>query len=250
VNRTIRTTTIVGVVACTAFAALGAAPAFAASTPTASPTSTASPKAKATHTKKTLAQVQAAAVTTSAKETASLTKSITKVTSNTKVTSADKTTILGTLNADLAGIKTTESKVAGDTTLASATSDYKMIFTDYRVYAVAIPQAAYAVAADTATSTTLPRLTAAEQRLSTRLSGKGAAKSTAALQADLTDMTAQIGKAKTAVSGLSAAALAVTPAQYNANHSVMTSLKATVVTARTALKQARTDAKTIRTALK
>jgi hypothetical protein len=118
------------------------------------------------------------------------------------------------------------------------------------VYAVALPQAAYAATADTITSTTAGKLAAAETRLSGLLSGKDSAKSTPALLGDLTDMTTQIGKATSAVSGLAAGALAVTPAQYNTNHAIMAPFKASATTARAALKQALSDAKTVRTALK
>jgi TolA-binding protein len=247
VNRTIRTTTtIVGVVACAAVAALAAGPAFA--TPTSTPTSMST--SPPVHTMRTLASVQAAAVTETGKRITSLTAAIGKATANTTLSSSDKTTILETLNRDLTGMKAVAAKIAADSTLVQAEADHSTIFKDYRVYAVSLPQSAYAAIAVNITFSASARLTREEARLSRLLSGKDAAKSTTALQAALTDMSAQIDKATNAVSGLSAGVLAVTPEQYNSNHAVLVPFKASVVAARTALKQARSDAKIVRAALK
>ncbi len=247
-NRIIRATTIAGVVACSAFAALGVAPAFADSTGPSAPAPTSS--SPAPHAHRTLATVQTAGAAATAKRITSLDTAIDRVAANSTLTGSDKTTILATLNADLGGMKTVAARIAADTTLTQAKADYATIFRNYRVYAVGLRQAAYAELADHVTPTIAARLTAEEARLSGRLSGKDAAKSTSALQADLTDMTAQIAKATGTVSGLAAGALAVTPAQFNSNHAVMAPFTASAAAARAALKQARSDAQTVRAALK
>ena len=246
VNRTITRSSILGVVAITAFAALGSAPAFADATPAPAPTSTAGP----TKTPRTLTNVQESAATATAKRITSLNTAITKVTANAFLTTSDKTALLENLNNDLAGMNTLATKIAADTDLAQAKIDYATIFTTYRVYSVSLPQAAYTGLADTVISKTAAKLTAEQTRLSGLLSGKDSSKSTAALQASLTDMTAQIGNAGSAVAGLAAGSLAATPEQYDGNHDVMKPFKASATTARAALKQAQTDAKTIRASLK
>ncbi len=161
-----------------------------------------------------------------------------------------RSTILGTLNADLAGMKSSASTIAADTTTTQAAADLKEVFTKYRVYAVALPQARLASDADRLTSTVLPKLTAEQSKLSGLLSAKDKSKSTAALQADLADMTAQISTASHDAGGAAAAALAVTPAAYDANHSALSPVKSSLESARSAVKKAQSDAKAIRQALK
>jgi len=145
---------------------------------------------------------------------------------------------------------TLATKIAADTDLAQAKIDYATIFTTYRVSSVSLPQAAYTTFADTVVSKSAVKLSAEQTRLSGLLAGKDASKSTAALQADLTDMAAQISKATSAATGLATGSLAVTPEQYAANHDVMKAFKASTTTARAALKQAQSDAKTLRAVLK
>ena len=233
---TVRTGVIAGALACTTIIGLGAAPAFA---DTPSPATTT----------RTLAQIQADGAAKTAQRISALTTGISSISANSHLSSGDKTTILGTLNNDLDGMKSLQSKIAADTTKSTAAADYKTIFTTYRVYAVALPQAHYTAASDNLDSIALPRLTDVHGRLVALLAGKDASKSTAALQAALSDMNSQISSASGFLSGLSNAALAVTPAQYNSNHDVLKGLKQKLSSARAAVKQARLDAKTVIAAL-
>ncbi len=197
-----------------------------------------------------LAALQATAKTETSARVTALNTAIAKVTQNKYITSADKSTVLGVLNTDITGMNTIESNVAADTTLAAARTDYKTMFTTYRVYVVAIPGASYATASDDMTGNALPKLVSAETKLSAALSGPDAAKSTPALQATLTDMQTQIAAATAALNGNAAASLAVTPDAFNANHAVFAPIKANVVSARTAVKAGVADGKTILAALK
>ena len=230
---------LLGTAATAALVAGACVPAFAAG-------STSSPS----HTPRTLASIQAAAQTQTSKREASLHTVIGKITAAKGISSADRSTVLATLNTDLSAMSSLETKIAADTTVASAAADFKTIDTTYRVYAVAIRQAHLASATDRLTSMAIPRLTAAHAKLAAALAGRDAAKSTPALQADLTDMAAQITSAGNALSGVSAQALAVTPAEFNANKAVLTPIRASVKAAAADLKKALTDAKTIRAALK
>jgi hypothetical protein len=227
--------------------ALIGTPAFADTTPTPTPSPTASAKP---HAPRTLAELQAAgAKATSARET-KLTAAIAKVTADTSLSSSDRSTILGTLNADLAAMKSSASAIAADTTTTQATSDLKAVYTKYRVDAVALPQARLASDADRLTGTVLPKLAKERSTLAGLLSGTDTAKSTAALQSDLSDLSTQLSTASHDASGQASAALAVTPAAYDANHSALSSVKSSLESARTAAKKAASDAKGIRQALK
>lgn len=236
-STTVRTGVIAGALACTTIIGLAATPAFADTS-------------SSVKSGRTLAQIQVDGAAKTAQRITSLTTGISTITANTHLSSGDKTTILGTLNNDLSGMKSLQSKIAADTTKADAAADYTTIFTTYRVYAVALPQAHYAAAADNLDSAVLPRLTDVQSRLAALLAGKDASKSTPALQASLADMSTQITDASGSLSGLSAAALAVTPAQYNSNHDVLKDLRQKLTSARTAVKQARQDAKTVVAALR
>lgn len=241
-NRTVRAS-LIGGIATLALVAGATAPAFAAdSTPTPTPTSTAHPK--------TLAAIQADAKVKTDKRIVSLNAGIARATAAKGLTESDRATILATLTADVAGMKSTEAKIAADTDAATAASDYATIFTTYRVYAVALPQARIAGVADRMSGTAIPRLTAVQKKLSDALAGKQASKSTPELQADLADMTKQIDAATALVDGLAAKSLAVTPAQFNANHDVLDPMRADAKTAAADLKKAHADAKAVVAALR
>jgi hypothetical protein len=228
-----------------AVAGAATAPAFANPVP-AVPTAPAS----ATPTgSRSLALIQAAAAKQTATRIAALDAAIPKITSNVYLTASDRTTILATLNGDLSGLTTLAAKIAADTTAAEAETDYKTIFSTYRVFAVALPQSSYAAAADDLTDSALPKLVDAQKTLSALLAGPDAFKSTPALLADLTDMSAQIATAQQAITGVAAAALAVTPSEYDANHAVLSGSRQSVTTALAAVKLAGTDAKTVSAAL-
>jgi hypothetical protein len=233
-------TSLVGTAAAAALVVSAGAPAFA-STP--SPT----PSPKTTHT---LASVQAAAKSATDKRESALTAAITKLNAAKGVSSSDKSTLLGRLNADLAGMKSVESKVAADTTLASATADAKTLFTTYRVLGLAIPQARVVAAVDRATTLGIPKLTASQTKLAAALSGKDASKSTAALQADLTDMKTETAAAASALTGVSAKTLAITPSEYNSNKTIVKSIRSSVKSAVADLKKVRADRKAIVSAIK
>jgi hypothetical protein len=226
-------TSLVGTIAAAALVAGVGVPAFAS-------TSTPPPSPKKTHT---LVSVQAAAKTATDKRETALSAAIVKLNAAEGISASDRATLLDRLNTD-------EATVAADTTLAAASADFKTIFTTYRVFAVAIPQARLVAGIDRATSMEIPKLTASQAKLTALLGGKDASKSTAALQSDLADMTTQIAKANTALSGASGKVLAITPADFNSNKTVVTSARASVKTAEKALKQARADRKAIITALK
>ncbi|WP_158866055.1 hypothetical protein [Leifsonia sp. AG29] len=238
---TIATVASAGVVA---YAALVGAPAFADTTATPTPTPTSS------HAPKSLADIQAAGAKATSDRETKLTAAISKVTDDKYLTSSDRSTLLGTLNADLAAMKSSASTIAADTTATQAAADLKEVYSKYRVYAVALRQAHLVSEADRLTGTTLPALTKEQSNLSALLSGKDKGKSTDALQSALKDMSSQISTASHDESGAASAALAVTPSAYDANHSVLSSVESSSKAAAAAVKKAHADAKEVRQALK
>jgi hypothetical protein len=199
---------------------------------------------------KTLAEIQTAGAKATSDRIASLNKEIPRISGNSCITDPSKSTILGTLNADLTAMQDLASAIAADTDVTSAAAHYKSIFDDYRVYGVGIAQAHYAAAADCIQTKAIPALTKAQTKLTAALAGKYADKSTPEIEAQMADLAAQIAAATAAIDGVAAQALAVTPADYNANHAVLSSAKSSVSAAVAALKLAKQDAQAVLAALK
>jgi len=198
----------------------------------------------------TLSGIKGKAASAISARLSSLSTAIPAVDSNKWLTATDKTTLLNTLTADRSGLTALGPKIQADTTVAQARTDYQSVFLDYRVYALALPQVRLAAATDDITSGVLPRLTDAQSRLTSLLSGPDSAKNTAAVQAAMSDLAAKIQAITSATSGLSATILALTPAQYDANHTVLAGPRETIFSARADIVAARADVETVVGALK
>jgi hypothetical protein len=117
------------------------------------------------------------------------------------------------------------------------------------VYALALPQVRFAEAADDLAGGVVPNLTAARSTLAGLLAGVDSAKNTAAVQAWMSDLGHQISAITSATNGLSATVLADTPAQYDADHALLSQPRATLASARADAKTARSDAANVLKAL-
>jgi hypothetical protein len=212
-------------------------------------TCSALPAMAATPAPRSLATVQAKGEAATEARIASLDTAIPKVTANAYLSTADRSAILGTLNADRAAMQSLQAKIAADTDVATAQSDVQSIFTGYRVYAVAIPQSFYAASADGLTDSAIPALLTAQKALQAALAGLDKAKDTPAIDAQMTDLANQIATAQASSAGVSAFALSVSPAAYDANHGIWGDTRATVKTAAQAAKAASADAKAVKAAL-
>jgi hypothetical protein len=196
-----------------------------------------------------LSAIQQAGAAATAKRITSLTARISKVNSSRTLSSADKSTVLGTLNTDLSGMQSLQTKIAADTSATTAWTDYHSIFTDYRVYVVGLQQSYIAATADGLTGIAIPKLQSAATRISAYFAAHPE-KVTPELQAQLADMQARIADAVSKTSGLAAAALAVTPAAFNANHDVLTDDRAAARAALADSKAAAQDGRAIVAALR
>ena len=205
------------------------------------------PAASATpaHQGQSLTTIQQKAAADIARRLASLSVAINDVTNSTAISSGDKTTLLATLNGDVTGLTALGVTIAGDTTAQQALADSKTIFTGFRVYALALPQVHFAAAADTITVTVLPKLTDAQSKLAALLAGVDSGKNTPAVQALMTDLGNQITAITGATTGLSSTVLAYTPAQYDANHALLSPARASLAISRNDVKTARSDIATV-----
>lgn len=206
-------------------------------------------------TTSTLAAIQAKAAKAVSQRVGSLNTAIGDINNHKNLTSADRTAVLQLLNGDLSAMNTLGAKIAADTTVSQARTDYQSIFTNYRVYALVLPQARLVAATDDLTAGVVPRLTDAQSRLQALLSGKDSSKNTPAVQASMTDLAKQINGITAAISGpgtngLAATILAYTPAQWNANHSLLDPAHSQIHTARRDAKAGRADVKSVIQAIK
>jgi hypothetical protein len=172
------------------------------------------------------------------------------VNTNQVISMSDKSTLLNTLNGDLTGLTALGPKIQADTTVAQAAADYRTIFSAYRVYALALPQVRYAGAVDDITTGVIPRLTDAQSKLSALLAGSASGKHTPAVQTAMKDLAAQIESITSATTGLSSQVLALIPAQYDANHAILSGPRQTLVSTRGDIRTARQDVKTVVAAIK
>lgn len=231
-------------------------PAFAQTTASTSANTNAGPGTSSRAGGHTLSAVQAKAAHAVSQRVASLNRAISDINANKNLTSADRSAVLQILNGDLSAMNTLGAKIAADTTVSQAVADYRSIFTGYRVYALALPQARLVAAADDLSVGVVPRLTDAQSRLQALLSGKDASKDTPAVQASMADLAKQISGITTAISagsgqnGLATSILAYTPAQWNANHSLLDPAHTQIQTARADAKAARADVKSVIQAIK
>ena len=179
-----------------------------------------------------LAAIKAkAAAAISVRETA-VSQAVTAVTNNPYLSSTDRTTLLGVFSADQSGLDALASVIQADTTVIQAGSDYRSIFTTFRVFALLLPQARFAESGDDLTGTVLPRLTNAQSTLEALLTGPDSGKNTPPVQAAMADLATQINSITAETSGLSSTVLAFTPDQYNANPAILAGPRSQLISAR------------------
>ena len=237
-----------------ALATAGAAVLSTATTALAAPstdvTNSAQPSPSADNSAQRLAQIQARAAAAIAQRLGSLNAAIIVINANRALTADHKSTLLATMNNDISGLTALGQKIAADTTVAQATTDYQQIFLGYRVYALAIPQARFVAASDDIDGLVVPHLTDAQTRLAALLAGPLKSKDTPAIDAAMADLGAKIADATAKTNGLASTVLGYTPADYNANHALLAGARSSLETAHADCKAARADIATVVAALR
>ncbi len=180
----------------------------------------------------------------------SLSTLTTKITEATKLTSTDKTTLANEISAEVTGLTNLKTKLDAETTLAGVKADAASIVTDYRVYALIVPKVALVKAADDQ-QVTEAKLTALSTKLQTRITaGLTAGKNVAALQTQLTDLTAKVAAAQAVSSAIETKVAVLQPDDYNTDHTILSGDAAQLKTAHANNLAAVADAKAIIAGLK
>ncbi len=193
----------------------------------------------------TLAGIKAKAAADVTARVNSLNGAIGKVNAATGLGSG-QSTLASYLSADSAPLQQLNQTIQGDTTVQQAAKDFSTIFSGYRVYLLVLPSARIAADAFQATTTGIPRLTTDAAKAQGYVNPGNQAQ----LQPLIADLQSQIGAATSATNGLASTVLAFTPAQWNANHDLLSSPRSSAQTANTALKKGSSDVQQIRTLLK
>ncbi|HEY3811041.1 MAG TPA: hypothetical protein VGL49_06370 [Acidimicrobiales bacterium] len=151
-------------------------------------------------------------------------------------------------NGQAPGLNSLAVTIRNETDPTKFRAEAASIFADYRVFALALPQVKLVRASDRMTTDTVPTLKQLDTDLEQAIAQEAAeGKNVQAAQAAVHDLEAQIASIGQKTSGVSAALLALTPAQWNANHGVVSPYRNDVHAAVAAARHAQTD---VRTALK
>jgi hypothetical protein len=166
------------------------------------------------------------------------------------VTDEHEVTLAGIIAETSASLDALAGEIGADTEAEALKAHCRSIFEDHRVFALVLPRTRLVVASDTA-GAAADRLDQAADRIEQAIAEAGAAgKDVTQAKADLEAMRAEIDSARTTAAGVPDGILALTPADWNANHEVLTPAREALHSARADLKAARDLARGIVAALK
>lgn len=173
-----------------------------------------------------------------------------KATASSTLTDAHEGTIGSIISAAKAGLNGLEAEVQADSDVATLKEDCKAVATDYRVFALRTPQVHLALAGDR-TATGVVKGNEIAATLQTAIDAAEAdGKDVSEVSALLAEMNAKLASAASSLSGVVDSELGYTPADWNANHSVLGSAGTAVRSAHADVKAALVDAKAIVAALR
>jgi hypothetical protein len=165
------------------------------------------------------------------------------VNQSTVFTTADKSALLSELTGTISGLQALATTIANETAVAAFHTEVAGIYANFRVYALVLPQV-HLIRASDQLGADVTGFQKVQALLQARVNGNPAA------AAPMADLATQITAIQTTTSGLSATLLGLTPAEWNANHTILSAPHQQVVTARKAAGQALDDIKAVRAVLK
>jgi hypothetical protein len=161
------------------------------------------------------------------------------------LTDAHEGTIDSFLAAADSGLTALQATIEADTEPAALRAHCESIATDYRIYALRSPQVHLAIGADRAAAA-ITKADGIVARLETAIDEAAAAgKDVTAATAALEDMKAKLADAATQLSGVVDTELTYTPADWNANHSVLGPTTSALRAVKADLQAAMADARLI-----
>lgn len=173
---------------------------------------------------------------------ASLNSASTKIGGAKKLSTDDKNKFSAQIQTAITNLNTLKIKIDADSDLETLRTDAKTIFTDFRVYAVLLPQV-HELAAIDAMGVSADNLSTIADKLEARIT----------VDADktlLADMRAKIADAKTQYSAVESEVSALTPASFPGSTATLKDARAKIKTGAADLRTALQDARKIRSDLK
>jgi hypothetical protein len=162
----------------------------------------------------------------------------------THLTSSNRSALLSKLSSDTSGLQSLDTKIQGDTDGTTLRSDLESIVTAYRIYVLVAPQVHIVVASDRVTAFVSLGNSIADKIQAKIDAAKADGKDVKKAQEALDDMKKQLADAASAIAGVAARVIALTPSGYPGNRSTLLSARSSILTARAHLVTARTDAHT------
>jgi hypothetical protein len=167
------------------------------------------------------------------------------------LTAADGSSLLSELNGEISGLGPLATTIQAEQSVTAFRTEAAAILSEYRVYALVLPQVHLVRATDQVTQVILPDLESAQSLLGQQIQLAGQLhKNISATAAPMSDLATQIGALQTATNGLSAKMLAFTPAQWNANPSLWIGPRGQLGSVRTAAGRALSDIKAVETVVR
>jgi hypothetical protein len=160
----------------------------------------------------------------------------------------NKASLLSEISTQVSNLTTLKTTLDGETTVSAAATDVGNMYTEYRVYALVVPQVAIFKHADDEQATAA-KLTAMETGLQSRITADTGSNQ-ATLQSDLNDLKAKVVLAQGIAGPLEDKVVAFVPGDYDADHTILSGDATSLKTAHADNVVAATDAKNIITALK
>ena len=173
----------------------------------------------------------------------------TAVSSNEHITDDHEAALAADLGETAARLRVLVDLIRADTDLAALRDHCRSIFEDNRVFALVLPRVRLVVGADTATDAGA-RLTDVAGKLAAAIErAQAAGQDVRQAKLDLDMMKAHIASGVAAAGSVPGTVLGLTPADWNANHEVLTPPRQSLRSARADLKVARDLAHKIRSEL-
>jgi hypothetical protein len=179
----------------------------------------------------------------------------TKVQAMKNVSATEKTNITNEVQSSINELTSAKAKLDADTVLATAKTDAASAINSTRIYALVIPQGYIQVSADRIITIGNTMTTLASKLQARITAAQTAGKDVTALQTALADIATQVTTANTQAASAQSTVSGLVPDNGDktvaaSNKIALTSARANIKTATTALKAAQQDVKTINTTLK
>lgn len=173
-----------------------------------------------------------------------------KISTATKLSSSDQSTLTAEVTNEISGLTSLKTTLDGETQLSNAITDAQSIFTDYRVFALVVPQTYLVKTADDQQVAEGKLTTLATKIQSDITADQKAGKDVSALQTELNTLNSKVQAAQTISSTIETGVLPLTPNDYNTNHEVLSGDRAQLKIAQGDIGTALSDAKSLVSSLK